>query len=643
MSRASERTKYRPEIDGLRAIAVLPVVLFHAGVPGLSGGYIGVDIFFVISGYLITSITVDELSEGHFSFARFYERRARCLLPALFVVILARLIPAWFLLLPADLEAFSHSVAFASVFLSNFYFLENADYFDAPTDEMPLLHTWSLAVEEQFYLVFPLLLILLWRSHPVWRNTLLLLLFLASLAWAEISSHLYPQSGFYLLPSRFWQLLAGAGCALWIRRGATPENGFMAIFGLLLILVSFILFGPEPRHPSLLTAIPVLGTCIVIVFARGGVAAQTILSLPAVVGVGLVSYSAYLWHQPLMAFARVQSLDEPPLTLMLGLAALSFGLAWLTWLYVERPVRQGAFPSTRRRVFSASGLGILVFIAFGSAGELSDGFHVRYNHLTYAEYVYDNRALQASSWRPLGELAGVNDYRSEGAPFENEPWHSPTDTRIGLLVVGDSHSKDLFNTLMASQTANATFKLSRYGARPVNLTRPRHSIHSAPNFLDAQVVMIAPRFSEDDLKHLPNAVAAIRELGKIAVIVLNTPEFTGELTTNIADAVILPSLRKGDPPPPEVLAANVNEAFTSDPRDPRNVAELNAVLSRIAKEASVLKLDREDYICPKGCLAISDRLEKYIYDYGHITLEGAEVYGQVIDEIGWLDPLLAKF
>ena len=625
-------------------MAVLPVILYHAGAPWIPGGYLGVDVFFVISGYLITSILLEDIERGQFSIAAFYERRARRILPALFLVMVACLVPAWFLLLPADLEAFAHSLAFVSLFVSNIYFLENTDYFDAPTGEMPLIHTWSLAVEEQYYLIFPFLLAFLWRHNWRTRVAVLSVLSLASLGLAQQASGTHSQAAFFLLPFRFWELLAGTGAAIWLFRREPRPNSALALSGLLLVLAPMLYFTEVTRHPSLWTLLPVGGTCLVILFTGTGASVGRLLSSPMLVGLGLVSYSAYLWHQPLFAFARVRSLTEPSLGFMLVLGAVSLGLAWLSWMFVEQPFRKrpGPLLSTPRQVFGASGLTAGTFIALGAAGELNDGFHSRYEGLSLANYQYDNRVYQQASWEPLRQASGIRDYRERSLEFEQLSWFRNEDARRGILIAGDSHSKDLFNILSASRSAKSSFQLARYSIRPEEMANRENAFFSAPNFIDAEFVMIAPRYDEENIEAVEPAIAALKAEGKTVVLVLNTPEFAGDLTTNIADSIILPRLRRGEDQNAEKLSEYVNLAFTLDRETYSRKKTLNAALDDIGAKAGVIVLDRTDYVCSDSCVAIAPDLTKYIYDYGHVSLEGAAYYGSVIDSIGWLDPLMQK-
>lgn len=215
---------YRPEIDGLRAIAVMSVILYHAGFTAFSGGFVGVDVFFVVSGFLITSILVNDLSRGTFSIARFVERRARRILPALFLVIGACLVPAWILLVPHEFESFSRSIVAVVFFVSNIVFWRESDCFDTASAEKPLLHTWSLAVEEQYYLLFPLFMLLVWRLDRRANTLILVVLALFSLALSEWSSIRMASANFFLLPTRAWQLLIGSICAMLVSGAFAPRS-----------------------------------------------------------------------------------------------------------------------------------------------------------------------------------------------------------------------------------------------------------------------------------------------------------------------------------------------------------------------------------------------------------------------------------
>lgn len=336
--------RYRAEIDGLRAIAVLPVILFHAGFEVFGGGFVGVDVFFVISGYLITRIIVDELARDRFSLLGFYARRARRILPALFVVLIVCIPFAWLWMLPDDLKQFALGLVAVVTFWSNILFWLESGYFASANELNPLFHTWSLAVEEQYYIVFPLLLMALWRfgTHRMLAN--LAIIFFLSLGVAQWAVHTHPTAAFYLLPTRGWELLAGVFTAFFLRYQSAERTASIAVqvasaIGIGLIGYAVFVFDEQTPFPSVYTVVPVLGTCLIILFAVKGTFVHKVLGSRMLVGLGLVSYSAYLWHQPLFAFTRYRSISAPSEATMLALCAITFILAYFSWRFVETPFR----------------------------------------------------------------------------------------------------------------------------------------------------------------------------------------------------------------------------------------------------------------------------------------------------------------
>jgi len=346
--------KYQAHIDGLRAIAVMAVIIYHADARLLPGGYLGVDIFFVISG-LITWLIISDQRDGDFSLLRFYERRIRRILPALFVVIVATIPLAAALLLPSQQISYARSILATLLFSSNILFWQETGYFAAEAELKPLLHTWSLAVEEQFYLFYPLLLILLARARPQSRVAVISLAFAASLGLAALLSQMAPAANFYLFPTRAWELLAGGLLALaMFERRPLRHMGWLSIVGLILVAGSLVLFDSRTPMPSTWGLIPVGGTLLLIAFGGNGSFAGFLLAWRPVVMIGLISYSAYLWHWPILVFARLRFGDAMPPSTLAGLLVLCLALAWLTWRLVEMPTRRhgAAAVVSARRLFT---------------------------------------------------------------------------------------------------------------------------------------------------------------------------------------------------------------------------------------------------------------------------------------------------
>lgn len=372
--------QYRAEIDGLRALAVIPVVLFHAGIVGFDGGFVGVDIFFVISGYLITSIILSDQKKQRFTLAGFYARRARRILPALMTVVLLSTVAAWYLLLPIELVDYGKSLASVGVFASNVLFWAQSDYF-APTSEfIPLLHTWSLAVEEQFYLIFPVFMIgtIAWVKSK--RMLVLIIVAIMSLVFCEWAWRYAPEANFFLVPSRLWELLVGVFCAFYLQKPKEHTKMIKqlgSIAGLLVLLFAIIFFDKSIPFPSVYALLPVLGTGMVILFTDKNTFVGQLLSLPIIVGIGLISYSAYLWHQPLFVFARLNSLDELSVTALLGLSVLAFLMAYISWRWVEKPFRNRNWLS-QRQILLMAGLCSLILIILGLIFVCGDGYDKRF-------------------------------------------------------------------------------------------------------------------------------------------------------------------------------------------------------------------------------------------------------------------------
>ncbi|MBM6594110.1 acyltransferase family protein [Microvirga pudoricolor] len=371
---------YRPDIDGLRAVAVLPVLLYHAGFAVFSGGFVGVDIFFVISGYLITSIVYTEIQEKRFSLLSFYERRARRILPALTVVIVASAVAALYLLVPGDLVAFGRSLIAVVLFSSNILFWSEANYFDSAAELKPLLHTWSLAVEEQFYIALPFLLILCARKRvPV--SWAILGFAIVSFGVSIWSVRYASTAGFYLLPSRAWELLIGSCLALQIvpqvRRPGFREAA--ATLGLGFILVAVFMYSKETPFPGLYALLPCLGAALMIhAGTHGGSRVGTVLSWAPVVFIGKISYSLYLWHWPIIVFAKYSLARD--LTALEGSAALglSFMAAIASWAFIERPFRERRWLASQKKIFAGVAACSVFLIGLGGSLDATRGLPQRF-------------------------------------------------------------------------------------------------------------------------------------------------------------------------------------------------------------------------------------------------------------------------
>ena len=346
---------YRPEIDGLRAIAVIAVILYHAQIivfesKPFKGGFIGVDIFFVISGYLITSIILKELvSTGTFSFKYFYERRIRRILPILLFIILVSLPFAWYHFLPSSLIDFSKSIIYSLGFGSNFYFHYSGQQYAAESGLLkPFLHTWSLSVEEQYYILFPIVLLITYKYIKKYLLTILIIGLITSLQFADWGSRNYPSASFYFIHTRMWELIAGSILAYFeMKFGHRGKNKMLKLTmpstGLILISYSILFFNEEMFHPSFYTLPPIIGICLIIWFANKDEIITKILSTKIFNGIGLISYSLYLWHYPIFAFFRINEVFFDNLLFKLSVILLSLILSIFSYKFIEKPFRNKNF------------------------------------------------------------------------------------------------------------------------------------------------------------------------------------------------------------------------------------------------------------------------------------------------------------
>ncbi|MFT8246080.1 acyltransferase family protein [Roseomonas sp. BN140053] len=382
---AQPAPSYRPDIDGLRAVAVVAVVLFHCGVPGFSGGYVGVDVFFVISGYLITGHLAAEIAGGRLSILRFYERRIRRIVPALFVTLLLTWLAAAVLLLPPYLLETSRSLVAAALSVSNIYFWRAANYFAVDSSFQPLLHTWSLSVEEQFYLFIPVLMAL---AAPLLRARWVVLfasLCAASFALSVYATTTFSTANFFLLPTRAWELGLGSLLATTplprILRRRTAE--LAGIAGLLLILAPVVLFTEATPFPGINALYPCLGSMLLIHVGRSARSSVTVLlSTPPFVALGLISYSLYLVHWPIISLLRYRAVGMLDTSQVVMVLAASLVLATLSWRFVEQPFRRPSPALTQRRVLLGGVGAIGVACLVGLVGIGARGFPARFPDFT---------------------------------------------------------------------------------------------------------------------------------------------------------------------------------------------------------------------------------------------------------------------
>jgi peptidoglycan/LPS O-acetylase OafA/YrhL len=634
--------RYRPEIDGLRAIAVIPVIFFHARWNVFRGGYVGVDVFFVISGYLITSIIAEDLKQKKFSLLDFYERRARRILPALFFIVAICVPVAYLLLLPGDLMRFASSVVAVTTFSSNFLFWSESGYFAPVAELKPLLHTWSLAVEEQFYILFPLILVLAWRFGRRWIIATFAILLVVSLGAAQWGVYASPAAAFYLLPTRGWELALGALIAIYLTdREEVAGSEWLSLTGLGLVLFSVFAFGDKTPSPSLFTLVPTCGVALIILYTSPNTAVFRLLSHKSLVGLGLMSYSAYLWHQPLLAFARNSIVFySHKLSITITLVVLTFVLSFFSWRFIERYFRNRSRLG-RRHIFSFSGTAAVVLLVCGVISVLANGFPERYQ-ISLGAYTVDNHELSEKSvsiLRTISEPYGQDEYE------QHHLWFNLADPRPKVLLVGNSHSNDLFNVFWFSESVASAFQIARYGCQVKELKDAAHPFFSSPNYRAADIVILASAFLDPDIPVLPTVLDKLSNDKKSVAVVQNIIAFPVFGNFTLADKHIFafmreyPDFRNRMPQ----LEMEINKLYFEAYREGKNVnQEINQRIKSITKERNIPVLDRMDYVCDRAkelCYGVNSEIAKLFFDYGHHTLAGARFFGKRVDQVGWLSAL----
>ena len=630
---------YRPEIDGLRAIAVGAVILYHAqitilGSQSFKGGFIGVDIFFVISGYLITSIIFKELvTTGSFSFKYFYERRIRRILPSLLFVMLVSLPFAWIYLLPSDLIDFSKSILYSLGFSSNFYFHYSDQVYGA-TDGLlkPFLHTWSLSVEEQFYIVFPVVLLITFKFFRKYLIYILLIGFIISLGLTEWTSRNYPSASFYFLHTRIWELLAGSILAYFeITKGHRSKNQLLNLIlptiGLLLIGYSIIFFDDNIFHPSFYTLFPIIGVCLIIWFSNKDELITKILSTKLFVGVGLISYSLYLWHYPIFAFARTTHVFKDNFIKELSAGLIILFLSILTYYLFERPARNKK--NKFKVILSIITISISVLIIF--------------NFTTIKKNGYKNR-FYFSKFYSLDRLSYVKDSKN----FEIDYNYDNYDNRKNVLIVGNSHAEDVLKILSKTNLKNKIyFNLTSPKVRKDDYNYQISYLHDYfvekkaiidfydGNFFDnlekqyenSDLIIFSTQYQSNDLKILDNLIKKIKKDKKKIIIFDNALEQTTN-RFNRLDYYIY----KHKKFPEKNTLKNIEEKMF---KDLKNKKDINKKINLIAKRNNIFLVKREKIFCnfeEKRCPSVTEEGYKIYYDYGHITDKGADFFARIIEK-----------
>lgn len=609
-------TRHRDDIEGLRAVAIIPIILFHSGISALSGGFVGVDIFFVISGYLITSIVLRDMTAGRFSLLGFYRRRMVRIFPALFAMLIIVLAFAMIILLPIEFERLAHSAMAATGFASNLYFWRTSDYFSPAAELMPLLHTWSLGVEEQFYIFYPFFLLLVTRFWARGLRLLLPLAALASLGLGALVALHSPVAAFYLLPFRAWELLLGAMLAAGIFPQVTRQGGraALALAGALLVVAAVFLVRAGAYFPVPLGLLPCIGTALLIGYGEGTPVGR-LLEWAPLRWIGRISYSVYLWHWPIIALYRTEtgiSLDLKETALLVA-ASIAAGAA--SYYLVERPfMSRFRDRGSSRRIVAG---GILAVVA-GVAG------------------VFLLNA-SASTWRRIdpqvAQVAAYADYtdrpeyqyqfrrgpcfRGEAQsdiPFDPAQCLALDAVRRNVVILGDSYAAQFWRAFALRYPDRNVMQATASGCRPIIGTqgelRCREVVDRVLGPLLAtrriDTIVLAARWLEDEVGALPQTIRHIQRAGTRVVVIGPTVEYEGEFPSILGRALARGEMNHVD-------AWIVRDRFALDERMARIVAPTGATY------VSPIRL-----MCrAEHCLLRTGDGGPAQFDYGHLTLAGS--------------------
>ncbi|MEO8196548.1 MAG: acyltransferase family protein [Thermoanaerobaculia bacterium] len=628
---------YRPEVDGLRAVAVLIVLFFHAGIPGFRGGFVGVDVFFVISGYLITRLILGELDGDRFTFSRFYGRRARRLFPAMFATLAATFVASLFILSPLHLEELSLSLVHTLFSLSNVLFWSLSGYFDIGSELKPLLHTWSLGVEEQFYLVWPISVFLAFRFRRR-RGVLALvgIVGLASLVAAEIAAGRAPDAAFFLTPFRMCELALGGLC-LWLERSPairTWRRDLLTLLGLALIAYATHAFGPGHRFPGLAAMVPCGGAGLVLVAGRGRVAGALLANRLAV-GIGLISYSLYLVHWPLFVLVRYGRTSESTPGEKATLIAAAIALATAMYFFVEQPFRRKRAGGKR-----------LSDPAFGLACAGLAGALILPAVSAMAARGWPGRVPTELRAAAAG-LEGMKNHHFDAANAQDRvPFPAPG--RRNAVIVGDSHGADLLTALMhAGSQVNYRFLHIFWNCQPILGARPygegtpirsreiaedcvRQSnvLQDNPLLEAADVIVVASSWIDYGLAGLPATLDYLKSRYKARLVIVGGRFAFTELSALLIQAATVDE---------------ANQRFDAA-KGKYGMKQEIAELSATAESATVDFVDLRPYTCDalrRGwyCPLFLEDGELLYWDSNHWTEAGARRVGKKLRDSGEVDYL----
>lgn len=626
--------KYRADIDGLRAVAVLLVLAYHVGIYRLRGGFVGVDVFFVISGFLIGSIIWSDLDASRFSLLAFYERRVRRIFPALVVVLIGTSVLAYEFLLPSELVAYGKSLLAATFSCSNIYFFHQSGYFDAPASMKPLLHTWSLGVEEQFYLFLPIFLIVVRKVQAQRQRIVVALVAAASFAASAYGAFRYPDAAFYLAFTRAWELLLGTLLAMDVVPGISSALGrnLASLSGLLMILASGFAYNAGTPFPGAAALLPCVGAALVIAAGRSGTSFfGRVLSLRPIVFIGMISYSLYLWHWPLIVFQQMNGMlvkGLSPDSTKLVLILVSVVIAALSWRFVEQPFRGRRSRLSRVAVFRLAAVTAAILVMLGGVILATGGIPSRYpaEAVKLASYEITGSATKAEYRVGTCFLTSEYSFRDFNADIclKQDP------RKRNDLLIGDSHAAQLWyglssvfkNINLMQATASGckpTVVQRRYVATCSRLMNFVFQDYLPKHHVDA--LLIGARWDDGDLGPLQQTLDWARHRGIPVVLFGPIVQYDSALPRLLAMAV-----QSNDPALPAAHRVAYYQTLDDD-------------LSRLVRsDRGVGYVSYFKLLCPReSCVEYAGPGVPLQSDYGHLTGRGSLLVATRLRESGTLN------
>ena len=622
---------YQPEIDGLRGISIILVIFYHLNINFFSGGFVGVDVFFVISGYLITNILTRDLKENKFSLINFFENRARRLIPLLYFIILSVTPFFFFSMSPEEILSYGNSLISVIFFISNIFFWKDSGYFSSASELKPFIHSWSLSIEEQYYLIYPIYLFVCYKFFVKYNFHVIIIFLIFSFFLCIFFSTSNQYLSFYLLPTRGWEILLGCSISIisnkhsWHYKFNLYLRNFFTVTGFLMIIISSILLSKKNIYPSYSTLIPTLGTVFIIIFISSKCLLYKILSNKLIIFIGLISYSLYVWHQPVLSLLKLANFEIETAIEKIFYLFFIFFLSIFTFYFVEKPFRNKKIINLKFFIIFFISFTIII-ISFSAVTKYTNGFLFRH---------YDQIHLNiAKQFFNPGKYVESFFIKSQNKNFSNN------DKRKKLVIVGDSLAQDLSNSINESELSTvyqiSTFPI-HFGCgnviadtdldllrkkidKPICNKNSKYNLSDGLNDKDlinklneAEEVWLSSSWSNWELKYINSTILFLKDNYNLKVKVFGTKYF-GEISFND----YLNNYNMG------------NNRYIL--KQPKNFIEFNDKLANIISEEYFVNVS--SLICKKNnfCQNVNNDNLLISYDGVHLTKAGAKTLGKLLYE-----------